>query len=517
MDVIFSASASSGAVVDNGTSTSEFWAQERVWQKSVLEKTSVAKVSEPVTVVNTFQNHTTYLVRSTFCIEGVRRRYSDFDWLRDILVARYHGIAVPLLPEKKIAGSTTKAVVDERVQGLENFLALVLANPYLRLDVTLEMFLTQKAGPEFEQAKKAAGQGIGSDPNSNIGLGRWFGAICRMTLPTDSAATEKAVGDLSVQTAQLEANLVNLLAGFTRLYDATRSIAQSLCAVKDAMSDLSSRAHESLAVLGDDLVSMRGSVGELVTRAKKGTDVFSNAYDLSVFQPNEIQIFLLEGFLTEIHRVRGLKTALAVRDAAKKSYGEAWVNQDKIAFQKAEFEKKGKMDKAREQVPKLAEAIDNTRRHKERLDDITKGLLYVEGARISRIRVERFHAMLCQYAALNIASGVRLQEIWSNYLAASGVDQSACVRDAQATLVGSTSMHTLDSTGPLVAYMIPEEFYASSGAVAEPVAINANGGAGALASTEPTSEEGSAERAYFKAKLAATSSSSSKSAAMTEL
>ena len=41
-------------------------------------------------------SYTTYLVTCALATEGVRRRYSDFEWIRDLLVARYHGIAVPL-------------------------------------------------------------------------------------------------------------------------------------------------------------------------------------------------------------------------------------------------------------------------------------------------------------------------------------------------------------------------------------------------------------------------------------
>jgi hypothetical protein len=43
----------------------------------------------------------------------------------------------------------------------------------------------------------------------------------------------------------------------------------------------------------------------------------------------------------------------------------------------------------------------------DRLDDISKGVLHVEADRMSRTRIDRFTAMVGQYAALCIASGVR--------------------------------------------------------------------------------------------------------------
>ena len=67
-------------------------------------------------------SYTTYLLQSQpLCPEGVRRRYSDWDWLRELLVARYHGIAVPLLPEKRVVGNQNKNFIEERMQGLENW------------------------------------------------------------------------------------------------------------------------------------------------------------------------------------------------------------------------------------------------------------------------------------------------------------------------------------------------------------------------------------------------------------
>ena len=44
----------------------------------------LAQISEPVTVSGTFSSYVTYLIASPLCAEGVRRRYSDFDWLREV-------------------------------------------------------------------------------------------------------------------------------------------------------------------------------------------------------------------------------------------------------------------------------------------------------------------------------------------------------------------------------------------------------------------------------------------------
>ena len=243
----------------------------------------------------------------------------------------------------------------------------------------------------------------------------------------------------------------------------------------------------------------------------------------------------MDGLVTEIHRLRSLKALLAVRDAAQGAYSRAWVAQDKLHFTAKQFRDKGRNDKVRDTEerpvcvarvpidaaarvrddagaprpcphfdvqsdqlePKIAEAVGICKRMKERLDDVTKGVLHVEADRVSRGRIDRALAMFGQYSALCIASGVRTQELWSGYLSANELDQATMVADAQATLTGQMSMHALDATGPSATLALPSSRLgpgggtirlpagAGGGAPAEPVAAKsapdgapASGGAG---------------------------------------
>jgi len=99
-------------------------------------------------------------------------------------MARYHGLAVPLMPEKRVVGNQSAAFIEERMAGLEQFMLLLLSNAYLRLDETLQMFLRVKSPSEFEQKKKAAMAGEGANPASNAGLARWFGVLRSLPCPS---------------------------------------------------------------------------------------------------------------------------------------------------------------------------------------------------------------------------------------------------------------------------------------------------------------------------------------------
>ena len=437
----------------------------------MLEAAFTVNICDPQTVSGTFTSYTTYLITSSVCAEGVRRRYSDFEWVRDVLVARYHGTAVPLMPEKRVVGNQGKAFIEERMAGLENFMLLVLSNPYLRHDATLRMFLTQKGGSEFEQAKKAAAQGVGADPSANPGLGRWFGVLRHLSLPADA---DTACRELAAYCAETELKLVNCLGAVTRYYEAAKALSDALRAVRESFAEFHVSATAAVGMLSDTVKPVRDLTSDLSERVKRTADVFSNAYDLSVFSPNEIQIFLLDGLVSEVHRVRGLKTLLEVRDAAQKDYSAAWLAQDKAAFTEKQFREKGRPDKADAMAPKVAEAVTLMKRMKERLDDISKGVLHVEAGRLARARVERLLAMTGEFAALCIASGVRSQELWTGFLGAMGLGQEAMVRDAQATLTGLMSMHSLDATGFAVAYVLP----AAAIKDAPPIRVNTGAAAG---------------------------------------
>jgi hypothetical protein len=131
--------------------------------------------------------------------------------------------------------------------------------------------------------------------------------------------------------------------------------------VKDSLGDWSSHALSASTSLSATLAAVRTASGGLSDRAKKASDTMGLLHDLSGYAPNEIQactgftllftvsayiapahlhapcravqIFLMDGLVTEVHRIRSLKALLAVREAAQADYTRSWVAQDKLNFQ----------------------------------------------------------------------------------------------------------------------------------------------------------------------------------------
>ncbi len=92
-------------------------------------------------------------MQSSRALHGVRRRYSDFEWIRDLLVFRYHGCFVPMLPSKTMTGKG-EAAIKLRMEGLQYFLCECLKVPYFRIDQSFNTWLVVKEVAGFEALKK---------------------------------------------------------------------------------------------------------------------------------------------------------------------------------------------------------------------------------------------------------------------------------------------------------------------------------------------------------------------------
>ena len=210
-----------------------FWFRySQDWQVKQITTKFDARIVNPEQVREFFSSYTIYTVTSPLIEGGVKRRYSDFDWMRTILVARFHGMAVPLLPEKRVVGNTGDAFIEERRRGLTYWLQLIVANPYLRNDHTLRLFMTVQTPMEWEQAKRAAASGTGSNPAENEGLRQWFGCLRHYRIPVDH---ETAIAEVQADADEADNDAMFLLSGITDYYEASKRMTEALKKVRGAI------------------------------------------------------------------------------------------------------------------------------------------------------------------------------------------------------------------------------------------------------------------------------------------
>ena len=64
---------------------------------------------------------------------SVRRRYSDFEYFRDILERESNRVNIPALPGKVFTNRFSDEVIEARREGLERFLQIVAGHPLLQV------------------------------------------------------------------------------------------------------------------------------------------------------------------------------------------------------------------------------------------------------------------------------------------------------------------------------------------------------------------------------------------------
>ena len=63
---------------------------------------------------------------------NVRRRYSDFEYFRDILERESARVTIPPLPGKVFTNRFSDDVIEHRREGLQRFLQIVVGHPLLQ-------------------------------------------------------------------------------------------------------------------------------------------------------------------------------------------------------------------------------------------------------------------------------------------------------------------------------------------------------------------------------------------------
>lgn len=105
-----------------------------IWLKEALKHKLSITISEPIKEGSYLQPFVTYLVSTMPEGWGVRRRYSDFEYLLLGLIQRYPAMIFEDLPPKKVMGNTGIDFVEVRMRGLEKFINKLSDNPYIQRD-----------------------------------------------------------------------------------------------------------------------------------------------------------------------------------------------------------------------------------------------------------------------------------------------------------------------------------------------------------------------------------------------
>lgn len=100
------------------------------------------------------QGYTNFIVNTSPMGWSVKRRFTDFQWLRGTLLVQFPGYLVPPLPEKSKLGLSTSVPNSKRVEFLTHFLVAISRSPMLLRSSFLQSFLKEASNDQFQSVKK---------------------------------------------------------------------------------------------------------------------------------------------------------------------------------------------------------------------------------------------------------------------------------------------------------------------------------------------------------------------------
>lgn len=122
------------------------------------EENAIIQVTSPEKIEGGFfsKSYVTYLITTNPLNLKVRRRYSDFEWFRQMLQNLYNYNVIPSTPKKSKIGIDKfgDPFLQKRMRTLEKFLNYALKNPVLKSSQILYDFISIEKDAEFQKKKK---------------------------------------------------------------------------------------------------------------------------------------------------------------------------------------------------------------------------------------------------------------------------------------------------------------------------------------------------------------------------
>ena len=107
------------------------------------------------------KSYVTYLITTMTFNWNVKRRFSDFEWLHQILANTYNYCLIPSIPKKKknlnkiVTDKFDEAFLRKRSRKFEKFLSYLINDPILKNAKVVYEFLSIEKDEEFQKKKKA--------------------------------------------------------------------------------------------------------------------------------------------------------------------------------------------------------------------------------------------------------------------------------------------------------------------------------------------------------------------------
>lgn len=358
-------------------------------------------VSDPVKQSNNFGSFVTYRVTTKSNMDAfssletvVDRRYSDFQWLWDVLTADFPAVAIPALPEKQTfgfakLGFTSSSYMEARQRGLEKFLLRISEHPQLSASARLSEWL-QASDPALQAMKSQSFK----KPDPMAWMEKTARMVTQKKTELERTEADEKFEEIDNYLIVLTDRMTKVSKCATALAKRDRQVAEEIFSFSQGLNMIGQCEGGSLS---NALIQSGSSIDQLSQAASKRADKELVEFD----EP-------LQEYVRTMH---GLRKALNRRAELRKAYGAAVTDLDakQTAYQRVqgtgrddEAKKQAAADKAQQDCDSAKEVYERVSLELQEEFEIFKARKPVE-----------IRDILLKWAEHNISYCQRAQETWS--------------------------------------------------------------------------------------------------------
>jgi len=294
------------------------------WQQAtnVIMRDQGAKtvtVSDPEVIgTNVLTKYMVYTIRTEPFMYNVQRRYTDFVWLRQQLVAQYPGLLIPSLPPKKITATVGRdadsEMVRTRMNHLSLFMSYIVDLPFLVGNECIEAFLTKANGHEWDNSKKVLESG--SDVANGTGNLEWAKLLEECAAPEDDMTIERIAVEVRTHIGILLANLESV----EKYWGTTSGYGESFFKQMESMSGgVVSWKDFEVSLADPDSQNIINSLGEVMSASMLSLSSISEQWSIESMNLSDMVSLEFLGLLqTQIMLTEGMRDLLDSREITQK-------------------------------------------------------------------------------------------------------------------------------------------------------------------------------------------------------
>jgi sorting nexin-7/30/sorting nexin-8 len=267
------------------------------------------------------KSYITYNITSLPFNYTVNRRYSDFEWLRQILSSIYSGNLIPSIPKKKISDRFNETFILKRMRTLEKFLNFLITDPIIRNNEILEEFLKNE---NFIDIKKKY-----EKVKIPLKLNEYYSLQGKIDLSINKEREDKL--------KEIKEDINNNESLYKKL---TMSIKQ----LNNEMNNVNIRINE-ISNIFDNLYSISEKYNycsTIINAFKNSSHFFKNIYETNKKNIEIINVNFREYFKYIKNIYRGLKENINTLETAKNNF---YTNESKLNSKKESLFQKGDTSK----------------------------------------------------------------------------------------------------------------------------------------------------------------------------